>query len=1099
MPTVETVTVLITDLVGSTGREARLGPAAADELRRDHFGVLREAIGGSPGTEIKNTGDGLMVVFQGAVDAVDCGIAIQQRIERRNRGADEQLAIRVGIAVGDATCEEDDYFGVPVVEATRLCDKAIGGQILVTELVRLIGGREGHDFSPMGPVELRGRPEPVSAYEVGWEPGGAGSGEVPLPAGLREVPPVGYVGRVDERERVRARWDAASDGRRQALLVSGEAGIGKTRLTTHAALDFHAEGAVVLYGHCAEGLGAPYGVWIQSLCHLVEHAPDRVLRAYVEQHGGELIRLVPGLARRVPEAPEPRETDPETERYLLFSAVVGLLAHASAEFPVVLVLDDLHWADTPTLTLLTHAIAETHGLRLLLLCTYRDSDLLRDHPLTRMLADLRRQEGIERLALRGLSEDEVVTLMEAAAGHELDAPGRALATEIADETDGNPFFVGELLRHLSESGAVVQAADGRWETVHQPDELGLPQSVHDVVGRRVEALGENCRGVLTCAAVIGRDFDVDLLLRIVREDEDEVIDLLDIAVQASVLEERADRTGSFSFAHSLISRTLYDSLGATRRERLHRRVAEALEELCGENPGPRIAELARHWTAATAPVDAGKAVTYSLQAGRDALAKLAPDEAVAWFTQGLKLLDDAADRDVAERCELMIGLGEAQRQAGQPEFRATLLSAARIAEELGDADRMARAALANNRGFASAFGAVDEERVAALQRALELDRSANPARRARLLALQAMELQFEPGHERRRALADEALGLAREADDPRILPYVLRDHFHATWSADTIEARRRTAAEMTELADRLDDPLARIWALDRTVHAAAESGQLAEAGEASARLLALTQELGQPGLRWHATYYAAALAHMRGELEDADSLAVAAARLGEQAGEPDTMIISMGQVAGVRIAQGRAQEIVDALEQASAANPGIQAFEAGLSVILCDVGRTADAAPRLDRAADHRFADVPRDQVYSSTLALWATTATDVGSERAAALLYDLIEPWRDGMVWNGATGYGSVEMYLGMLAATLGSHQRASEHFATASRRHEREDVKGWEAQNLCHRAGSLLAAGAAGEARATAERALALAREHGYGSSARQAEAFLQMVPTA
>ena len=293
--------------------------------------------------------------------------------------------------------------------------------------------------------------------------------------------------------------------------MSGEPGIGKTRFATHASLDFHAEGAVVLCGHCAEELAAPYGAWIQALSHLVEHAPADVLATHVERHGGELMRIAPALARRVPQAPAPAETDPETERYLLFSAVVGLLEQATIDSPVVLLLDDLHWADRPTLALLKHVLGETDGLRLLVLGTYRDTDLSRDHPLTGVLADLRREEGVERLALRGLGEHEVRSIVEAVVGHELDAIGQELAREIAEETDGNPFFVGEILRHLSESGALVQGADGRWELAHGLEELGLPQSVREVVGRRVDRLGEDCRAVLSAAAVIGRDFDLDLL------------------------------------------------------------------------------------------------------------------------------------------------------------------------------------------------------------------------------------------------------------------------------------------------------------------------------------------------------------------------------------------------------------------------------------------------------------------------------------------------------------------------------------------------------------------------------------------------------------
>ena len=361
-----------------------------------------------------------------------------------------------------------------------------------------------------------------------------------------------------------------------------------------------------------------------------------------------------------------------------------------------------------------------------------------------------------------------------------------------------------------------------------------------------------------------------------------------------------------------------------------------------------------------------------------------------------------------------------------------------------------------------------------------------------------MELQFDPDHERRRALADDALALARAEGDIRILPYVLRDHFHATWADDTLAARERTVAEMLELAGRLDDPLARIWALDRSVHVAAESGRLRQALGVSTALLALTEELGQPRLRWHATYYAAGLALMAGDLDEAERLAEAGARLGEQAGEPDTLMIYFGQLATVRVERGRTGEVIDMLEQATESNPGIPSFAAGLSAALCNVGRESDAAERLELATAGGFADIAVNQTRSTALVMWARTAADVGSERAAGLLYDLIEPWRGGLVWNGATGYGASESYLGMLAATLGSHDRAREHFAAASKLHQQEGVRGWEALSLCHSARSLLAAGDAGEARTTAQRALDLARESHHETSARRAEALLQTAPT-
>jgi class 3 adenylate cyclase/tetratricopeptide (TPR) repeat protein len=1087
---VETVTVLFSDLVGSTNLSSTVGPAVAEELRREHFALLREAIEEAGGVEVKNLGDGLMVTFASASSAVTCGVAMQQGVERRNREADEQLSIRIGISHGEADRAEDDWFGPPVVEGARLCAHAKGDQILVGEVVRMTAAVRGeHSFSPVGALELRGLSERVEAFEVNWEPLAATVGGLPLPARLRGPPPGRYVGRVVERERLVALWEAASEGLRQAVLISGESGIGKTRLATHAALELHADGATVLYGHCDAELPAPYGAWIEALTHYVENAPEESLDSHLERHGGELGRLVPALRRRCPELPEPTASDPETERYLLFSAAAGLIEQASAERPLVLVLDDLHWADKPTLALLRHVLSESAGSRLLVLGTYRASDLSRDHPLTDTLADLRRVASVERLALDGLAVDDVVAIMEAAAGHELKEQGHALAAEIFAETDGNPFFVTEILRHLSESEAIVQGADTRWELRRELADLGLPRSVREVIGRRVERLGETAHGLLRLAAVIGRSFEVEHLLRLAREDEDEVLEELEKAVEASVLVERSE-PGTFSFAHALINHTLYAEIGATRRARMHQRVAEVLEEICGEDPGARVTELARHWSAAAGPMESGKAVAYSLRSGDRALAELAPDEAVRWFSHALELLDKVSDDDPGERCEALIKLGEAQRQAGEPAFRETLLEAAGLAEQLGDGDRMARAALANSRGYASVFGEVDAERIAVLERAIELNGLANPAQCARLLSLEAMELQFDPDHERRRALAKRALALAREAADERTLAFVLRDYFQAIWSADTLERRREVAQELQRLAARVDDPMVEVAAQVAAFYVACETGRLREAE----RVRTLSERIDQPGERWRALRLAGCLALLRGDLEGAEALAEKAAEVGNSAGEPDANKVYLAQITAVRVGQGRGREIVGPLEQAAEANPGLPAFWAALAITLADLGRHAEAAEIVKRAAADGFTSVPRDQVFATTLALYARAATVARVPEAARLLYDLLLPWRDQMVSNGANAWGSVELYLGGLAATLGRHEVADGHFAAAALVHEREDMRVWEAHNQVFWAHSLLDRGRAREARDHAERAAALAADNGYGGAGEQATSVLK-----
>ena len=270
-----------------------------------------------------------------------------------------------------------------------------------------------------------------------------------------------------------------------------------------------------------------------------------------------------------------------------------------------------------------------------------------------------------------------MAFMEAAAGHTLDDAGVGLAHAVYHETDGNPFFVSEVLRHLSETGAIYQDTTGRWVAEESLEQMALPDSVREVIGARVGRLGQDAERVLSVAAVIGRDFDLDLLARVTKTSEDELLDILEAATVVSLVREVTDAPGHYNFAHALVQHTLYEDLTLTRRARVHRQVGEALEELCGNRPGSRVGELARHWFSATQPIDLTKAIGYSRQAGDAALSALAPAEALRYYAQALDLYPQATDPDPVLGLDLAIGLGIAQRQTGDPAFRDTLLGAAR--------------------------------------------------------------------------------------------------------------------------------------------------------------------------------------------------------------------------------------------------------------------------------------------------------------------------------------------------------------------------------------------------------------------------------------
>ena len=1096
MESVETVTILFTDLVGSTGLEIRAGPGAANDLRGEHFALIRGALEETGGREVKNTGDGVMAAFESASAAVACAVSIQQSFERRNRQSDVQLLVRIGVSLGDATLTDGDYFGLPVIEAARLCDRAQGGQILAKEIVgHLASGRDGRAFKPVGELELKGIPEAVSALEVTWAPLEIDETSLPLPPRLQELPPGSFVGRKVEQERLTELLAEAGAGNRRVVLISGEPGIGKTRLATQAALAARSEAAVVLYGRAEEELAIPYGPWIEAVSHYVDCASESTLRAHVESHGGELARLVPGLGSRVAELPAPRDTDPDTERYLLWGAVLGLLESASRDAPLVLVLDDLHWADKPTLQLIKHVTSQAVALRAVIIATYRESDMTRGHPLVELLADLHREPGVERIALKGLREDDIVAIMERGAGHELDASGRALANDVYLETDGNAFYAGELLRHLLDVGGIYQLESGRWSVRGDVSELGLPESVHEVLGRRIERLGEPTRKALSIASVIGRDFDVDLLARVSESSEDELLELLEEATAASVLSESANVPGRFAFAHALVNHTLYEELGTTRRARLHRRVAEALEDMLGDDPGERVAELAQHWGKATTAVDLEKAIHYAQLAAERALSELAPAEAVRWYTQAREFDEQDAHADHTRRCDLLIGLGEAQRQAGEAAFRETLLEASRIAAELGDAGRAAAAALANSRGVQSVLGEVDVQRMEAIDRAIELDGFANPARCARLMSLQALELQFGPANERGQALAHEAIARARDAGDDRALAHVLRDGLLLLDGPDNdLEFRRGLVDELLDKSERLADPALQFWGAYVDVILGVESCDFERAHESLDRMRALADSLGQPVLHWFSCYFDACWQLMHGDLAEAERLTERAMQIGNESGEPDVFMVYGAQIQEIRWMQGRSQEMVELVEQGVEANPGIPAWRAGLTQLYCWLDRSEDAAPIVEQAAADRFEHLPRDLVLLTALAFYADAASQIEPNGPAEILYRIMEPWPDRMIWNGANAYGQVGMYLGLLATACGWDERADEHLAKACEFHEENGFWFWAARSHLGWAQALARRGDKERAHAQAQRALELARERGYAVIEPRAAAVLE-----
>jgi len=1072
----QSVTVLFTDLVGSTELSSSLPPEAADEFRRAHFAALREAVSATGGREVKSLGDGLMVTFDAIAASLSCAVAMQQGIERYGRRSPVPCVIRVGISTGDVTVEEGDYFGDPVVEAARLCAAAHGGQILATEAVKLLARRSGHSFTTERELELKGLPEPVVAWELVWEPSGRDDeSRVPLPPRLPHAPAIGLVGRTVELERLTEALKAVASGEpARVVLVAGEPGVGKSTLTSSLARKAHQDGAVVLYGRCDEDLAVPHRPFVEALGHYVARIDDAVLAELGDDHLSALAPLVPELRKRRPGLAPMVSSDPDAERWMLYGAVMALFERAAADAPVVLIVDDLHWADRPTLQLLRHIAGNCTG-RLLVLATYRDAELSSSHPLTDTLAALSREQSAVRLSLSGLEDDEVVSFVEAAAGQTLDDAGVGLAHALYQETDGNPFFMAEVLRHLVETHSIIQDDTGRWVPTQELAQAGLPDSVRQVIGSRVGRLGDEATWVLSAAAVLGQEFDVELLASVVGSTEDAVLEVLEAAGSSVLVAEVRGTPGWFRFAHALVQHTLYQDLGATRRARLHRAAAQALEDQLGPDRERRAGELARHWLSATKPAESLKAATYARLAGESALTSLAPAEAVRWFNEALGALVHVADD--GERALCLAGLGEAQRQLGEPTYRQSLLEAARVAEDAGDVGTLVRAALSNNRGVMSIAGGVDVERVAVLRTALELLGSADSSARARLLALLALESTFASDLATRRVWADEALAMARRLGDPATLLDVLLRRALAIDTPDTADELLPECIEAEAIADRLGDLVGKFWSRAFRLGFLLQKGEIPEEDRLDAVCTRIASEVGQPLLLWASAMrrswsYLLAGDHTRAEAEANEALQIAL-----ETGQPDVFVFYGAQLLMIRREQGRVGEVKDTFLHLSVDNPGLSPARAMAAFVLGETGRPDEARAMLD---DERRLGFTSSDDFLLTVYLdgWANVAVGLADAEAAEILYRRLERWPWLVIYRATGVHGSVAQHLGTLATVLGRYDTAECHFTRALELHERLHAPYWTALTQLEWGRMLLARGAQGD-RARAQTMLTSARD--------------------
>jgi class 3 adenylate cyclase len=644
------VTFLLTDIVDSTSLWEH-HPSAMDIALERHDHLVEEVVEASGGVLLKAKleGDATVSVFPRASAGALAALALRDAIAVEPWPDGAAPGVRMALHTGEAIERDGDYFGPALNRAARLRSLAHGNQILVSQAVaevvrdHLPGGTV---LRSLGEHQLRGLTRGEHVFELAPIETDDDTDAMPaLPA--LPLPTVlagrgAFVGRSKELAQLATDWATVAARTARAVLIGGEPGVGKTRLAAEWAHRAHEQGALVLYGRCDEELGAPYQPFAEALRALLPHVGADRLRSV--RGAEEIGRLVPELADLFPALPPPAQADPDTERYVLFDALARLVAVVSEDLPVLVVIDDLHWAAKPTLLLLRHLLRSGEGSRLQVVATYRTTDLDRNHPLAGVLADLHRDGTAERVSLDGLEAVEVNEYL-SAVGYEDARLGAALATV----TSGNPFFLIEVLRHVEESG-------GAW------DPSTLPQGVREAVSRRLSRLSDHANDALLACAVAGSEFSLELIERVVERD---LVDELDEARRAGlVVEERGSR---FRFNHALVRQTLLTEVASVKRIRLHQRVAAALEAERPAGDDTYVADLARHYFECAFAGGAAKAVDYSRRAGEQAMARLAYEEAAELFDRALQAADiEGSECDDHDQAELLLARCEALLAAGEP-------------------------------------------------------------------------------------------------------------------------------------------------------------------------------------------------------------------------------------------------------------------------------------------------------------------------------------------------------------------------------------------------------------------------------------------------
>ena len=868
----------------------------------------------------------------------------------------------------------------------------------------------------------------------------------------RVLPRRTFVGRERELAELVGALDAACAGSGRLVLVAGEPGIGKSRLADRLLDEARSRGAGVMAGRSWEAGGAPaYWPWIQALRVHVRETEPEAIRAQLGGDAANLVQLLPELRELFGPLPDPPALEGEGARFHLFEAVSSFLRSAADGRPLVIVLDDLHAADEPSLLLLRFVGQEIGGAPVLLVGAYRDVDPTLREPLTTALAELVREPHTTQISLSGLTAADVARYVELSTGIE---PAPGLVHAIHAETEGNALFMSETVQLLAAEGE-VERADAH---------IRIPPGVRAVIGKRVARLSAPCRALLVPASVMGREFGLEALAEVSELGPDELMEVLNEAMAERVLDDAPGAPGQVRFGHVLIRDTLYDELTAARRMQLHKEVGEALESVYSADPEPHLAELAQHFVVAAPLGTKEKAVDYARRAGNRAAHQLAFEEAARHYEIALTLADGPL-----VRCELLLALGDADGRAGDaPASKRAFLEAAELAERSGLAEQLARAALGYGGRFAWARAMADPELVPLLERGLSVTDEQDVRTRVRLLARLAAAARDDATRERRAELGEEALRIARASGDPVALASAVEGHWIAVEGPDQHLRREGLAVgdELIALGEQIGDKEKVFAGYDHRLHCIWALADRSGVDASLETMETLVGDMRQRPQRWAVGTSHTMLALMEGRFEDAERLISETLALGRPAESWNALVSHRMALFVLRRAQGRLAEIEEVMRRSVREFPSLPRFPAALAHIYFELDREPEARAALETMLSRDLEHEYRDAEWLFTISMLAAPCARLGDHAASERLYSMLLPYEQLYAQAPVESvFGAVARGLGVLATALESFDDAERHFDTAIETERAMRAAPWLAHAQQDLAAMLVARGNAGD----------------------------------